>query len=270
MYALDFVYDGQYLSDYGFIICDFSPSSGFDIASAGSEITFKTVSHNRGKRYGLVGAQYDKCIQVNFGICTDPDIFDDLTITDDEYRDLMRWLNRSEFLKFHVLYEYDDFTAPCFYEGSFNISKVKVREILYGLELTFESNRPFGYGMEQVFKFKLDDSKPTFKLRDLSDEIGYIYPTVNILCYEDGDLTITNDLTGCKMTIKNCIATEEITLDGNTHIITSSNEKHDICNDFNYDYFKIGNTFTNRNNFISSSLPCVLEIKYHPIIKGTP
>lgn len=44
MYALDFEYDGQYLSDYGFIICDFNSSSGADIVSAGSMITFNTVS----------------------------------------------------------------------------------------------------------------------------------------------------------------------------------------------------------------------------------
>ena len=51
MYACDFEYDGQYLSDYGFIICNFNGSSDFDVVSAGSKITFNTVSRHRGKKY---------------------------------------------------------------------------------------------------------------------------------------------------------------------------------------------------------------------------
>ena len=39
MYAKDFEYDGQSLSDYNCIVCDFDGSSGAVFASAGSSIT---------------------------------------------------------------------------------------------------------------------------------------------------------------------------------------------------------------------------------------
>ena len=35
MFALDFEYDGRYLSDYGFIICDFNGSSGAEEITLG-------------------------------------------------------------------------------------------------------------------------------------------------------------------------------------------------------------------------------------------
>lgn len=270
MYALDFGYDKNYLSDFGFIICDFEFKTGFNISSAGANITFNKVMYQKGKRHGLVGTQYDECIQTKFGICKNPDVFEDLSISNDEYRDLMRWLNRHEYLPFHILYDYNYDRDVCFYEGSFNVSKVKVNEILYGLELTFESDKPFGYGEEQINKFEINNAKQVFKLIDRSDDVGFTYPTVTIVCNESGDLRLSNELTGIKTVIKNCLSGEIITLDCANEIITSSIGTHDICNDFNYEYFNIGNTFNNRENIISCSLICTLEIRYFPIIKDIP
>jgi hypothetical protein len=52
MYATDFEYDGRYLSDYGFIICNFNAPSDADIVSAGSTLTFNTVALNKGNKHG--------------------------------------------------------------------------------------------------------------------------------------------------------------------------------------------------------------------------
>lgn len=270
MYALDFEYDGQHLSDYGFIICDFDSSSGAMIATAGSKITFNTVSHRNGKKHGLVGSQYSECIQSTFDICKNPDINDDMWITNDEYRDLMRWLNRNEFLKLQIICEDDPDADPCFYEASFNVEKIKIGEILYGLRLSMETNKPFGYGQERCISWLFNDTAISHILRDESDEIGYIYPTLSIHCLADGDLLIRNDLTDCNMKIRNCRTGELITIYGDTQIIKTSYSTHKIYDDFNYDFFKIGNTISDRNNKISVSLPCKLDIKYRPIIKDAP
>ena len=55
MYALDFEYDGRYLSDYGFVICNFGGASDMDVVSAGSKITFNSVPMSFGKRISLTG-----------------------------------------------------------------------------------------------------------------------------------------------------------------------------------------------------------------------
>lgn len=268
MYACDFEYDSQYLSDYGFVICSFGGISDFDTVSAGSKITFNKVSRHYGKRYSLTGTQYDECITATFDICKNPNINDigNMEISDNEYRELMRWLNRREFLKFALLKVSAEDGEPCYFKVSFNVEKIKISEKLYGLRLNMESDKPFGYGYERVISLNFD--KNTSKiLNDNSDEIGSIFPTVIIKCNQDGDITLHNDLENCTTAIKNCKAGEVITLHGDSQIITTSLIEHDICNDFNYEFFRIGNTYGNRNNKITVSLACNVTIRYSPVIK---
>lgn len=272
LYAIDFEYDGQLLSDYGFIICDFNSQSGANVVSAGSQIKFNTVQKNKGSFYNLTSTQYDECIKTTFGICKNPDIYDDLQILDEEYRELFRWLNRKEFLKFRIVDEENEIR---YYNASFNISKVKIREILYGLELSMETNRPYAYGEECNILLKFDNSNLTSTLYDFSDEIGYLRPHIIITCKSDGDLIIQNDVGDCKTVIKNCVNGEIIYLDNENQIISSSMRKNtsngfnDICHAFNYDFFKIGNTYRNRVNTITVTIPCEIEVRYSPIIKDS-
>lgn len=274
MRAIDFEYDNQYLSDYGFIICDFNFGSGANEIDAGSTITFNKISRHSGKKYSLSSTQYDECITTSFDICKNPDIYDpeDMEISNDEYRDIMRWLNRREFLKFQVIDDgNDNFERDtCYYNASFNVNKIKINEKLCGMRLTMETDKPFGYGQEQSVSWTFSDSNVSKILSDISDEIGYIYPTVIITINRNGDLSLYNELENCTTVIKNCKVGEVITLDGDTHIITTTYISHDVCNDFNYEFFRIGNTINNRNNRISVSLPCNIVIKYTPIIKDTP
>lgn len=274
MRAIDFEYDNRYLSDYGFIICDFNFGSGANEIDAGSTITFNKISRHSGKKYSLSSTQYDECITTSFDICKNPDIYDpeDMEISNDEYIDIMRWLNRREFLKFQVIDDgNDNFERDtCYYNASFNIDKIKINEKLYGMRLKMETDKPFGYGQEQSVSWTFSDSNVSKILSDISDEIGYIYPNVIITINRNGDLSLYNELENCTTVIKNCKVGEVITLDGDTHIITTTYISHDVCNDFNYEFFRIGNTINNRNNRISVSLPCNVVIKYTPIIKDTP
>ena len=273
MYAVDFEYDGQYLSDYGFIICDFDGSTGAVTASAGSNITFNRVKRDNGKRHGLSSTEYGECVSTTFDICKDDTVWsrEELEITNNEYRDLVRWLNRREFLTFQLLNnnEYDD-RESCFYNASFNIEKIFINARLYGLRLNMATDKPFGYGQEQTISWNIVDPSTPKVLSDISDEIGCIYPTLIITCMRNGDLTIWNELEGCTTMIRNCTVGEVITLHGDTQIITSSFASHNIGADFNYDFFRIGNTIHTRSNKIYASAPCKLEIRYHPVIKDSP
>lgn len=268
MYACNFEYDGRYLSDYGFIICSFNGSSE-DTVSAGSKITFNTVSRHRGKMYSLTGTQYDECITTTIEICKDPGIYSDLKISNDEYRGIMRWLNRNEFLKFQFLKD-DNEQEPCYFNASFNISKIIMDGGIYGLQLAMETDKPFGYGREITVSWTISDTTKTYTLMDRSDEIGYIYPSIKITCTKAGDLTIYNATEDSSMVIKNVSVGEEITIDGSAQIIESSLNSHKIYDDFNFEFLRIGNTIKDRNNLITVSLPCKLEITYAPIIKDAP
>ena len=275
MYALDFEFDGQYLSDYGFIVCDFYNSNGYKVASAGSNITFCKVSVQSGKKNALTNTRYDECLHAAFCIIKNPSIYgkDNMQITNDEYRDLMRWLNRRVFLKFRF-FNGDDYDGEtCYFMGSFNISKIKIDDILYGLELSIETDAPFGYGQEQIHIWEVSDITKQYILSDISDEMGITYPSLTIEIKEDGDFLLCNAYGDdahwkCNTMIKNCKAGEIITIDGVTKEICSSLDTHDILNDFNYECFMIENSKSTRRNRITCSLPCKIKLSYTPIIKN--
>ena len=269
MFAIDFEYDGRHLSEYGFIICSFKSPSDADTVSAGGQLTFNSVPVNGGMNNYLVGTKYEDFIQTSFDICKNPDIFDDLEISDEEFLELSRWLNRREY---HRLRFYDDEhnEKPRYYNGSFNIAKIKIAERLYGLELTLFTDKPYAYGNEESFLWNCTDTSEFSFLYDPSDDVGSFSPIVKITCMEDGDVTITNATFESSLTIKNCTKDEVIIIDGYTKIITSTNEKHDIWDDFNYEYLVIGNTINERRNKITASAKCLIEISFYPIIKDSP
>lgn len=272
MYATDFEYDGQTLSSYGFIICDFDFSSGAVEVNAGSVITFNKVPMQKGKLHSLTSTQYDECITTTFDICKDPDAFEleDRLIDNEEYRNITRWLNRREFLKFCVL-DYNEIDNNlCYFNASFNVSKIKINENLYGIRLKMETDKPFAYGAERTHIFNFSGSNLSTIFSDDANEIGISYPILTITCSQSGDLSITNKDEGCTTTIKNCSENEVITLDGAAQVITTNLPGHDITDDFNYEFFRVANYYRHRNNTISVSAPCKIVMKYAPIIKDIP
>lgn len=266
MYALDFEYDGQKLSDKKFIICDFNSPSGADTISAGSKISFNTVPRHSGKRFGLSSTNYEECFECKFHICKHPDINDNMEISVGECRSLMRWLNRRCFLPFRFIF--DDGATNRIFDASFNISRIEINKKLYGLELEMHTNRPFAYSEPIGTNLNFEDISAKGVVIDVSDEIGYIYPDVTIECLEDGDLEIHNTTIECIMAIKNCKSGETIQIHGDAMIITSSDPEHAIYNDFNYHFLRIGNTMKTRENIITASLPCKIQIKYRALFKG--
>lgn len=267
MYATDFIYDGEYLSDYNFVICSINSSEGVSEVSAGSEITFNQVAMNQGEKYSLTSTKYDNCISTTFDICKDPDYFEDIEVTEEEYRVIMRWLNRKEYLKFCFR---TDYNRVCYYNASFNIKNIYIDDVLYGFRLTMYTNRPFGYGEDIEVVISTTTTNDIITVEDESDEIGFTYPQLKIQIGDTtGDFIITNETHApdAPTIIKNCSVGEVITIDCENQVIESTYSNH-ICNDFNYRFFKLGNFFRTNKNEISISLPCTVTITYKPIIKN--
>lgn len=274
MFAKNFIYDDLGLDDFGFMICTFEGSSGSEVVTAGSNITFNTVPRHRGKTHSLTGTQYDECLQAKFSIAKNPCEYDDMKITKDEFRDIMRWLNRNEFLEFRLIDESEYDTETCFYKASFNIEKRLIGGLIYGIDLTLETDAPFGYAEERVITLNMEANEE-YTIYDTSDEIGYIYPDITITCGADGELILKNISEDTETRIKGCSGGidnngEVITIDGSTFILKSTLQSHHLYDDFNYEFFRIGNTYNRRENVITSTLPCTLELRYRPIIKDAP
>lgn len=253
----DFIYDGIRLSDFGYILCSFD-SSGMETVSS-VPLEWQRVSLYNGEYQPVINHQYSSYLTTTFCICKDPcnkSGQEDLNISINDIRRLNRWLNQSNFKKFIPLgYEYDDI----YFMGSFNINEIKLGENVVGLELTFETNRPWGctdytYSNNVIQGGNLD-------IYDDSDGNDYTYINASIACNSGGQLKITNVQEKRDMVIDNCSRGETITI--NHPMIESSNGRN-LMDDFNFNFLRVLNGTRNTFTF---SLSCSVTINYTKMIK---
>ena len=261
MKAFDFEFAGCTLSSYGMILCSFG-EKGLESISDGSQVSFNTISTLGGSKHELTSTTYEDCLEATFQICKTPCNNNVMELSDTEYRELKKWLCRKRFLKFKILSEgYIDL----YFEAAFNISRIEIDGRLYGLELEVMTNRP--YALKDIRTININNAVANGKhsINDTSHEEGYIYPHTEIIVNQDGDLKIHNAIENRDTYIANCVAGEVITMD--YPVIQSSNSSHNIQNDFNWNFFRVANTFENSRNDLTISLPCSIKVEYSPIVK---
>ena len=267
MKYVDFEYDGNYLSDFGCIICSFD-SKGLDTINSGGEITFQKTAIQNGKKYLVTSSSYGSCYETTFQICKNPEIFevDEMYFTVEEQREIYRWLNRMEFCKFRFIDDESDM-SECWFNGSFNINRLEVGGNIVGFELTFQSDKPFAIGDEYIYKFEANSINSILTIYDTSDEIGYLYVSIEITCNDNGKLQIRNSRNNRVTEINNCTKGEIIKI--HDFMIESSLENHSltIMDDFNYVFPTIENNINDCKNEYTFSLPCNVIFKYKPIRK---
>ena len=264
MMVTDFEYDGLLLSDFGYIMCSFD-SNGLETITNGSNITFNTSPILKGGKHILTSIKYEKCLTTTFEICKNPCHINeqqDSYFTVEEMSALTRWLNRQEFLKFKLI---KDGYENIYFEGSFNVSKIMLNDCVIGFELELITNRPFALYEDVKKTFRITRNNQVEIFKDISDEIGYIYPKVEVTCNTGGTLIIHNAIENRDTIVKNCRAGEVITME--YPVISSSIPSHQIQNDFNYNFFRISNTFSERINKLTFSIPCTMKMTYQPIKK---
>lgn len=266
MQMIDFEYNGEKLSDRGLMLCNFDGTS--DEVEVGNAVSINKVRTPNSNKSMAVGYSYDDDFSRPFSICKNIcNGNDDLVISDTELNGIMRWLNRKRFCKFKPIYDDESF-KNVYYNGTFNISLVKMGDKVIGLNLTLNTNAPFGYVEPLTYNYTFNDTNTAFVINDTSDEIGHLYCDVTIKCLEAGDLKITNslDINNVVM-INNCVADETITLRGEQKLITSDKAHKTLYNDFNYKYIRINNTYEDVRNVFRANLSCEITITYSPIRK---
>lgn len=262
MKAYDFSYGDKNLSDFGFILCNFGGSKGLETVKDGCQITFNTVPVLGGSRYNLVSTQYEECLEDVWQICKHSCSGGVQEITESEHREITRWLNRKKFLKLKI---FDESHIDIYYEAVFNVSKIKIDGKLLGFELEVKTNAPYAFKEPQTTTINNLKQDGKYSINDISHEEGYIYPRTEIIINESGDLKIHNAIENRDTYIANCEAGEIITMD--YPIIQSSISSHKIENDFNWNFFRLANTYDNSRNDLTISLPCSIKITYSPVVK---
>ena len=260
----DFEYDGMRLSDFGFMVCEFS-GGGTKTEGDIPSINFTTTPMLNGNKWLNASAKYDSCLTATFNICKIPypDGYSDTKyITTDEEATLSRWLCRKTMHKFKLLMEgYEQ----VYFEGSFSIERVTLGGRIIGFSLILTTNRPFALYEPCVKELNFHNSGETITFHDISDELGHIYVRAEITCGDNGRLTIHNSMENRDTAIDNCTIGEVITLDYPS--ICSSIPSHRIQDDFNFRFLRIANSWGNRDNHLTASMPCTVKLSYSPVKK---
>lgn len=270
MYIIDFEYANRRVSDLGYVVCRIDSGVGINEVNIGCDLTFNTVKNNQSSVHSVTSSSYENVYITTFDIAKNSCSAngDDIYINPYEVRELLKWLNRRGHYKFKP-YDLDNSLEDICYYGSCNAHPLAFGAEIVGLRVTFTSNAPYAFAETLESQGMLLNKKDEFCVYGDSDEYGIIYPKVNIHCFEDGYLKITNHLTKTETEIANCINGETITLDGTYKIIDTDNEQHKdtLGSDFNYSYLDIVVDEECSENVYSSTLPCEITVSYSPIRK---
>lgn len=266
MRATDFIYDGTQLSSLGYVIGRISDAGTLDVVNTDSQRSFSNFSLFEGKWRPLAVSTYKDVLKIEMSIIKNPcdaSFQDDMKIPLSEIRMIKRWLGRPTF---HELRIVDDEYDGIFWMGSCNVEEVHSGGICVGFNLTFTTDRPFALADKLVFRGRVSAGDEVAIL-DESDEIGFIYPDVEIQVVEPGDFTITNGFDGRQTIIRNCSGGEKITM-SKVLTIETTDGAHAIGDDFNWKFLRINNNYDSRVNILTFSGECTYKISYNPIVKA--
>ena len=260
---MDFVFDGEKLSDHGFIICEIDGQS--NESEIVSQLNYNTIKAPLSNTTRKISSSYDTNLNKNIKICKNPCYDDDLYIDAETVSEMVKWLCRDNYKSFKWVYDKrnDNKMDEIIYYVKFDINKIILNGKCIGLELAIESNRPYGLTKE----ISLNIHGNEFDITVFSDDYSkYIYPDITITLLSSGDLSIINTYDNSETTIKNCSDNEVIYLSGDILQI-SSNINRNFSEDFNYVFPHLCNDYHNSTNHFSINIPCDIKISYRGIRK---
>ena len=234
-----------------------------------SEMSYENIQAPRSDIRRIIGTKYDNVYTRTIGIIKNPCGGDqeDFYLTNDDISEMTKWLCRKTYRWFRWVDD-DDLTDEVWHEVKFNVANEEIGGRVTGLNLTIETNRP--YGLTRNIKNKWDTTSNSRHIVIIkSDEEGYIYPDMTIKVKEGGDISFTNLFDDRQTEIKNCAGGEIITIHGGDVLqIESSNENHDLSLDFNYVFPRFVSTYeTNSNNVFTATGAAEVLMEYRGIRK---
>ena len=264
MSITNFIYDNISLNNFKngkYIMANFTTGN---VPTEGQRNIVQTSMFS-GKEQPFLYQNYSSTLSFIISIIKNPCIDDNIYFTVQDIEELKRWLCRPAP---HIFRLTDSQYRNIFWEGSFNITEEITGSNRIGITISFISTRPFALQDDVVF-YGTVNSGGSLTINDVSVEQGFLYPEMRIVCLENGNLEINNDFEDRTTIVNNCEADEEITFSKYLQI-SSSNNSHDIYNDFNYQFLRICNNYETNENVITFSLPCRYYITYNPIRKVIP
>lgn len=255
MIANYFSYDGISSEVYNVVIGSFTGADDGTQEMGNVDIT--TVKAPYSNNFLKANATYNNPLMITFSImklnCADST---DYIFTEREIGFISRWLARKDYKKLKF---FQDGWEDIHYNAIMKINQHMVGGECVGFDITATCDAPWGYDQEQTTNIDASSGSADVLIYDDSDEIGVLFPRVEIDVFADGDIEIINNFTGKKTKIRNCVNGEKIILDKMSITSTECRPVYDrdvydydgkhktLFNDFNWEWPSIANYFTPNN-----------------------
>lgn len=188
MFATDFLFDGQRLSDMGYIIACIDGSSE---SVSGGNIEFNSVKPANSDRYKFYNANFNEVLTWTFTIMKSRCYFsdDNLYITQRDESQLTKWLIKTDGYKY-IQFLQDDY-EDVVYNVYNNMTPVQIGGRTIGFTITSTSDCGYGFTPEITKVFSISVDKP-YMINIYNDTRNVCYPTFNIQPSES-EFTIKNE-----------------------------------------------------------------------------
>lgn len=253
----DFIFDGEALSDYGYILCAFE---GDSVSWEGGDVTFTTIKPPNSDKQVFYTSSQENSLTTTCCICKNPCDHEDIDITQEDYSEIYRWLQRTD--GYHWLQFIQEDFDDIYYNSMINPEPYFINGKTVGFYLNITTDSPYAYSKLIRKNFTLNDETDCCTYQDYSDKPGSTYIRTKITPLDDGDIIIETGNDAYKNTteIRNVISGNSIILDGESDYFSGIvNPNH-----FNFEFPIIVNTYKNRNNYFKkvNGVDCNIEIEY--------
>jgi hypothetical protein len=220
MFATDFIFDENRLSDFDCIIGSFN---GSDSTATGGEIEFTVVKAPSNDKFDFYGSQFNTVLEWEFSIIKNPcrNSHEEMYFNQYEESELSRWLLRQDGYKY--IHFIQDGFEDVYYKVQINMTPHQISGHTIGYDLTVTSDCGYGYS-EEIVKESSIKKDTSYEFDVYGDVSSYILPTITIsngsgsFYLSNANDTLQNYSNGKQTSFDNVI--KEITMDSENDIIS--------------------------------------------------
>lgn len=260
VYTNGFIFDDITSDELGLMVCEFNGNTPSETSGGNIEFTL-TSAPVQNRWYKSGNTNYSEAIKFAFQVIKQ----NQEPIDSYEYSTYARLLQRKDDYKEFTITKLDYDTIHFYVQ--LNISPIQVGGDIMGLNITGTTDSPYAYGQMITKKISTENGIGMLKFADMSDEVGYIYPDIEIDISSACNIKITNETSGEIFKLNNCVNNEIINIDSTILEMTSTALSHKLYEDSNYKFPRIVNDINKRTNIFKVEGNCSITMKYRPIRK---
>lgn len=256
----NFIFNGISLADVGMIPGSLSEDNQ---SMTPPTLSFNVTTTPTSKTKRFVSSKYEDTVSFEIGIVRNPCESQDARIDIDLDRFIRRWLIREDGFK-QMIFECDDY-ENIYVNCYLNLTPVYYYGSIVGYTISGSTDSPYVSIIDYKQEFEYT-ANTHVAIPANSDEIGFIYPKVEIKPKQSAS-SISFQFVGkdkpmdsSKTVIENVVANTTYTLDSDRSIITGLTDP----TDFNWVFPKIVQTWDETEQYFICSCDCDVKVIYTP------